>query len=68
MKNRNLVGAILAFIALIVHLACFAGLIKAHPERLLQVDSLNLSDITRSILAGGAYQQLAISTVALSFP
>jgi len=52
MDRSKLTGVIVLMLSLVVHFFCFFGLISAHPERLLEVDSLNLSDITRSILSG----------------
>ena len=52
MDKSKLIGVIVLMLSLAVHFFCFSGLISAHPERLLEVDSLNLSDITRSILSG----------------
>ena len=52
MDKSKLTGVIVLMLSLVVHFFCFFGLISAHPERLLEVDSLNLSDITRSILSG----------------
>ena len=52
MDRSKLTGVIVLMLSLVVHFLCFFGLISAHPERLLEVDSLNLSDITRSILSG----------------
>ena len=52
MSWRHVSSGVLALTVMLIHIITFVALIAAHPERILEVDSLNVTDISRSILSG----------------
>ena len=47
MSWKHISSAVLALTAMLIHIIIFVALTAAHPERILEVDSLNVADISR---------------------